>query len=69
MTPAERLLVETDCPYLAPIPHRGKRNEPAFLAETVKRLAEVRGQSAEEIATVTTANFHRLCLPCGARNG
>jgi TatD DNase family protein len=69
MTPAERLLVETDCPYLAPIPHRGKRNEPAFLADTVKRLAEVRGQSAEELATVTSANFHRLCLPCGARNG
>ncbi len=69
MTPAERLLIETDCPYLAPIPHRGKRNEPAFLTETVRRLAEVRGQSAEEIAAVTTANFHRLCLPCGARNG
>ena len=68
LTPADRLLVETDCPYLAPTPHRGKRNEPAFLAETVRRLAEVRGQPADEVAAWTSANFHKLCLPCGARN-
>ncbi len=68
MTPPGRLLVETDCPYLAPAPHRGKRNEPAFLTETVRRLAEVRGQTPEDVAALTTANFHTLCLRCGARN-
>ncbi len=61
-TPDDRLLVETDAPYLAPIPHRGKRNEPAFMAETAKRLAEVRGTNVEHIAAVTSANFERLCL-------
>jgi TatD DNase family protein len=60
IVPDDRLLVETDCPYLAPVPHRGKRNEPAFLVETVRRLADVRGRAAEEIAELTTRNFHRL---------
>ncbi len=60
LTPDDRLLVETDCPYLAPVPHRGKRNEPAFVVETAKRLAEVRGTTAEAISTLTTANFDRL---------
>jgi TatD DNase family protein len=60
ITPDERLLVETDCPYLAPVPHRGKRNEPAFVVETARRLAEVRGTNAEAIAGLTTANFDRL---------
>jgi TatD DNase family protein len=58
--PEDRLLVETDCPYLAPVPHRGKRNEPAFLVETVRRLAEARGCAAEEIAEITTRNFECL---------
>jgi len=62
ITPADRLLVETDCPYLAPVPYRGKRNEPAYVVETVKRLAEVRGVTPGEIAAVTTGNFDRLCL-------
>ena len=60
LTPDDRLLVETDCPYLAPIPHRGKRNEPAFMLATVNRLAEVRGSSPEAIAELTTRNFDRL---------
>lgn len=68
ITPADRLLVETDCPYLAPVPHRGKRNEPAFLVDTVRRLAEVRGATPEDIAEQTTANFQRLCLPHAAPN-
>ena len=64
IVPDDRILVETDAPYLAPIPYRGKRNEPAFMVETVKRLAQVRGVEPDHIAAVTTANFERLagCL-------
>ena len=58
--PADRILVETDCPFLAPIPHRGQRNEPALVAHTAEALATLRGISAAEIATQTTANFHSL---------
>lgn len=58
--PADRLLVETDAPYLAPQPKRGKRNEPAYTAMTAAVLAETRGVSNEEIARQTTENFHRL---------
>jgi TatD DNase family protein len=61
MTPEDRLLVETDAPYLAPVPHRGKRNEPAFMIETARRLAEARGVALEGIAAITTRNFDRLC--------
>lgn len=58
--PLDRLLVETDAPYLAPEPMRGKKNEPAFVVHTAARLAAVKGVAVDEIASVTTANFHRL---------
>lgn len=58
--PWDRLLVETDAPYLAPTPHRGKRNEPAFVAHTAAKLAELKGVSADEAAQRTTDNFFRL---------
>lgn len=58
--PADRLLVETDAPYLAPEGHRGKRNEPSFVARTAAVLADTRGVPAEQIAAQTTANFHAL---------
>ncbi|MEP7342793.1 MAG: TatD family hydrolase [Acidobacteriota bacterium] len=58
--PMERLLIETDCPFLAPIPYRGKRNEPAFVVETARKLSELKATSLEEIARVTSDNFRRL---------
>ncbi len=58
--PADRLLVETDAPYLAPVPFRGKRNEPAYVAHTARVLAGVRGMTPEALADLTTENFRRL---------
>ena len=58
--PLDRLLTETDSPYLAPVPHRGKRNEPAFVAEVAHQIGELRGLSAEEIGSHTTDNFYRF---------
>lgn len=58
--PADRVMVETDAPYLAPGPYRGKRNEPAYMVETAKVLADARGVSLEEITRQTTENFFRL---------
>jgi TatD DNase family protein len=58
--PLERLLVETDAPFLAPMPHRGKRNEPAFVKHTAAALATLKGVSAQELEDATTANFFRL---------
>jgi len=58
--PAERLLVETDAPFLAPVPHRGKTGEPAFVADTARFLADLRGVAIEELAEETSANFFRL---------
>lgn len=58
--PLDRLLVETDAPFLAPVPNRGKRNEPAFVADTAAALAELKNLSLEELARVTTDNFYKL---------
>ena len=58
--PLDRLLVETDAPFLAPMPHRGKRNEPAFVAHTAAALAELKGVSGDAFAAATTDNFFRL---------
>jgi TatD DNase family protein len=58
--PLDRLLVETDAPYLAPVPHRGKTNEPAFVIHTARMLADLKGVSETELAAATTENFFRL---------
>jgi TatD DNase family protein len=58
--PADRFLVETDAPYLAPLPYRGKRNEPAYVVEVAKVLAEVRGMTLDELSRQTTENFFKL---------
>jgi TatD DNase family protein len=63
--PEDRLLVETDAPYLAPVPHRGQTNEPSFVRHTAGKLAELRGKSLEEIADITTVNFARLFAKTG----
>ena len=55
--PLERMLIETDSPYLAPVPHRGKRNEPAFVKETARKLGELRGLTAEEVGQRTCPQF------------
>lgn len=60
MVPLDRLLVETDAPFLAPVPHRGKRNEPSFVADTAAMLADLKGITVEELAATTTDNFFRL---------
>lgn len=61
--PDESLLIETDSPYLAPVPHRGRTNEPSFVPHVAACLAEIRGCPVEHIAETTTANFHRLFRP------
>ena len=58
--PIDRLLVETDCPYLAPVPHRGKVNEPAFVRNTAEYVAGLRETSLDELAEATTRNFFTL---------
>jgi TatD DNase family protein len=63
LVPVERLLTETDSPFLAPVPHRGKRNEPALVSYVVAALAELYGMDAAELSARTTANFHSLFRP------
>ena len=58
--PLDRLLVETDSPWLAPVPHRGKQNEPQYVLEVAQCLAQLKGISLEQLAEITTQNFHRL---------
>lgn len=58
--PDDRILIETDSPYLAPVPHRGKQNQPAYVVEVAKHLASIRGQSVEHIASISTQNFKTL---------
>lgn len=58
--PDDRLLIETDAPYLAPVPHRGKQNQPAYVVEVAKHLASIRGQSVDKIAQISSENFNRL---------
>jgi TatD DNase family protein len=63
LVPLDRLLVETDSPFLAPVPHRGKRNEPAYVAQIVAALADLHGVAIPELARSTSANFHTLFRP------
>lgn len=64
--PEDRLLIETDAPFLAPVPHRGKTGEPAFVADTARFLASLRGTSVEALGESTTTNFHRLFAKAAA---
>lgn len=58
--PLDRILLETDCPYLSPVPYRGKRNEPAYLPYVAEKIGEIKGVSLEEVAEITTANAIRV---------
>jgi len=60
LVPLERLLIETDCPYLAPVPHRGRRNEPAYVVEVARRLGELHQLTMEEMGRLTEENFARF---------
>ncbi len=66
--PLERLLIETDSPYLAPVPHRGKPNQPRYVSHVAECVAELRGMSVSEVAELTRKNFYR-CFPLAASRG
>ena len=68
MAPADRFLAETDAPYLAPVPHRGRRNEPAYVAEVVAKLAEIRATPAARVAAQVTENFSQLFTARGSHS-
>jgi TatD DNase family protein len=59
-TPLDRMLIETDSPFLAPVPHRGKRNEPSFVKEVARQIGELRGLSTDEVGLQTAENFYRF---------
>ncbi|PYV62095.1 MAG: TatD family deoxyribonuclease, partial [Acidobacteria bacterium] len=58
--PHDRMLIETDSPFLAPVPYRGKRNEPAFVKEVARQIGELRGLPAEDVGNLTSQNFYRF---------
>lgn len=58
--PLANLMIETDCPYMAPVPYRGKRNEPAYVVEVARKMAELKGLALEEVAAATTANARQF---------
>jgi TatD DNase family protein len=58
--PMDRMFIETDSPFLAPVPFRGKRNEPAYVKEVARQIGELRGLSIDEVGSQTTENFHRF---------
>jgi TatD DNase family protein len=62
VTPLDRLLIETDAPYLSPVPYRGKMNEPAYLIEVLKMLSEIKKMGMEELSEITFSNFEKLFL-------
>jgi TatD DNase family protein len=63
MVPLDRLLIETDSPFLAPVPHRGRRNEPSYVVRVAEVVADLRGTTPEAVATAVLANFRRLFNP------
>ncbi|KGI83529.1 DNAse, partial [Exiguobacterium mexicanum] len=70
IVPLDRILVETDSPYLAPVPHRGKENQPAYVRDVAEYMAVLKGVSVEQMAEITTQNFNRLFhLNVGSNNG
>ena len=68
MVPSDRILVETDSPFLAPVPNRGKRNEPSFIIETLKQISEIKNVDVKEMAEITTNNFFKLFSKASINN-